>query len=314
MVSPALPILERVLTQVSRAVRGKEAETRLAVTCLVAGGHLLLEDVPGVGKTTLAEALARSFGLSFSRVQFTSDLLPADILGAQVLRPQTGSFEFRPGPIFRQLVLADELNRAPPRTQSALLEAMAQHQVSLDGVTHPLPEPFTVVATQNPEDLAGTFPLPDSQLDRFLFRVALGAPAPAVEAELLRTRGLEEPARNLAAVSSAEELQALRRAAAEVSLEPSVADYLVRVGLATREHPALERGASTRALLSLTAACRAHALWEGRGFVTPGDVQAVAVPALAHRVLLRNSVPGQYARAEAGHLVRELLATVPVPR
>ena len=314
MSSPARPALERVLAQVSRAVRGKEAEARLAVTCLVAGGHLLLEDVPGVGKTTLAEALARSFGLSFARVQFTSDLLPADILGAQVLKPQTGAFEFRPGPLFRQVVLADELNRAPPRTQSALLEAMAQRQVSLDGVTHPLPAPFSVIATQNPEDLAGTFPLPDSQLDRFLFRLALGPPAPAVEAELLRTRGLEEPARGLSAVSSAEELQALQRAAAEVAMEASVSEYLVRLGQATREHPQLERGTSTRALLSLAAACRAHALWEGRTFVTPGDVQAVAVPALAHRVLLRSAVPGQYGRAEAGHLLRELLATVPVPR
>jgi len=314
MSPPARPALERVLAQVSRAVRGKEAEARLAVTCMVAGGHLLLEDVPGVGKTTLAESLARSFGLSFSRVQFTSDLLPADILGAQVLKPQTGAFEFRPGPLFRQLVLADELNRAPPRTQSALLEAMAQHQVSLDGVTHPLPSPFSVIATQNPEDLAGTFPLPDSQLDRFLFRLALGAPSPAVEAELLRTRGLEEPARGLAAVSNPEELQALQRAAAEVTLEASVAEYLVRLGQATREHPQLERGASTRALLSLAAASRAHALWEGRGFVTPGDVQAVAVPALAHRVLLRSAVPGQHARAEAGHLVREILSRVAVPR
>lgn len=314
MSSPLRPALDRVLAHVSRAVRGKEGEARLAVTCLVAGGHLLLEDVPGVGKTTLAEALARSFGLSFARVQFTSDLLPADILGAQVLRPQTGAFEFRPGPLFHQLVLADELNRAPPRTQSALLEAMAQRQVSLDGVTHTLPSPFSVIATQNPEDLAGTFPLPDSQLDRFLFRLALGHPAPGVEADLLRTRGLEDPARSLEPVSSPEELGALQRAAAEVTLESSVADYVVRLGQATREHGGLERGTSTRALISLAAAARAHALWEGRGFVTPGDVQAVAVPALAHRVLLRSSVPGQYARAEAGHLLREILATVPVPR
>lgn len=312
--SPAQGILERVSKNLSRAVLGKEDKTRLSITCLVARGHLLLEDVPGVGKTTLAEAMARSFGLSFARVQFTSDLMPSDILGAQIFKQQTSAFEFRPGPLFHQLVLADELNRAPPRTQSALLEAMAQGQMSLDGVTHTLPAPFTVIATQNPEDLAGTFPLPDSQLDRFLFRLSLGHPSADVEVSLLQDRGIQEPVRALSAVSSPEELMQLQKAASEVTLEGSVAEYVVRIANATREHPEIERGASTRAALSLVAACRAHALWEGRSFVTPGDVRAVLVPALAHRLLLRSAVPGQFSRAEAGHLLEEILRKTPLPR
>src|SRR6478672_4212960 len=200
--APEQAILERVLSNLGRAVLGKDDRSRLAITCLVARGHLLLEDIPGVGKTTLAEALAKSFGLSFARVQFTSDLMPSDILGAQIFKQQTGSFEFRKGPLFHQLVLADELNRAPPRTQSALLEAMAQGQVSLDGTTHVLPRPFTVIATQNPVDLAGTYPLPDSQLDRFLMRLAIGHPSAELESRLLVQRGAADPVRSLQACAS----------------------------------------------------------------------------------------------------------------
>lgn len=307
-------LLEKIAQNLGRVVLGKEDRARLAVTCLVARGHLLLEDVPGVGKTTLAEAVARSFGLSFARIQFTSDLMPSDILGAQIFRQQTSSFEFRPGPLFHQLVLADELNRAPPRTQSALLEAMAQGQVSMDGVTHALPKPFAVVATQNPEDLAGTFPLPDSQLDRFLFRLTVGHPSPEVEAKLLISRGMDEPVRAMTAACSPTDLLELQRAATEVSVDPSIADYVVRLASATREHPEIERGASTRAALSLVAACRAQALWEGRSFVTPADVREVIVPALAHRLLLRAAVPGQYSRAEAGHLLEEIVKATPLPR
>lgn len=312
--TPSQAILERVAQNLSRAVLGKDDKTRLAVTSLVARGHLLLEDAPGVGKTTLAEALARSFGLSFARIQFTSDLMPSDILGAQIFKQQTGTFEFRAGPLFQQLVLADELNRAPPRTQSALLEAMAQGQVSMDGVTHTLPEPFLVVATQNPEDLAGTFPLPDSQLDRFLFRLSIGHPSADVEVSLLQDRGIQEPVKTLPAVSSPTELLALQREAAAVTLETSVAEYVVRIANATREHPEIERGISTRAALSLVAACRAYALWEGRSFVTPGDVRSVVVPALAHRLLLRAAVPGQFSRAESGHLLEEIVRKLPLPR
>lgn len=304
----------RVEQNLGRAVLGKDDEIRLVVTCMVARGHLLLEDVPGVGKTTLAEAVARTFNLSFARVQFTSDLLPADILGGQLFRQETATFEFRKGPLFHQLVLADELNRAPPRTQSALLEAMAQGQVSMDGVTWQLPQPFSVVATQNPSDLAGTYPLPDSQLDRFLMRLSLGHPGAAIEAQLLQSRSMAEPLRTLAAVSSPEELLALQAAASRARVSEDVAAYAVRLGEATRTHPDVERGASTRALLSLMDAARAHALREARDFVTPGDLRAVLVPCLSHRLLLRSAVMGTFSRDEAAHIVGEIIRAVPEPR
>jgi MoxR-like ATPase len=306
--------MERIAANLSRAVQGKEAQARLAVTSLVAGGHLLLEDVPGVGKTTLAEALARSCSLSFARIQFTADLMPADILGAQIFHAQSATFTFRPGPIFRQLVLADELNRAPPRTQSALLEGMAQGQVSLDGTTHALPTPFTVVATQNPVDFSGTYPLPDSQLDRFLMRLSLGHPAAEVEARLLTTRGATPPVELLEPVSGPEEIAALRAFAAELKLDDAVAAYIVALARATREHGDIERGASTRAVLALGMAARAHALWESRDFVTPGDVRAVLVPCLSHRLLLRSAVQGAFSRDEAAHLLEEVARKVPAPR
>lgn len=306
--------MERIAANLSLAVQGKEPQARLAVTCMVAGGHLLLEDVPGVGKTTLAEALARSCRLSFSRIQFTADLMPADILGAQIFHAQSASFSFRQGPIFRQLVLADELNRAPPRTQSALLEGMAQGQVSLDGTTHALPTPFTVVATQNPVDFSGTYPLPDSQLDRFLMRLSLGHPSPEVEARLLTERGVTPPVDLLEPVTGPEELAALRTYVSALKLDGAVADYAVRLARATREHGDIERGASTRAVLALGAASRAQALWEGRDFVTPGDVRAVMVPCLSHRLLLRSAVQGASARDEAAHLLEEISRKVVAPR
>ncbi len=314
--SPAVArdTVERVASHLSRAVQGKDAEVRLAVTCVVAGGHLLLEDVPGVGKTTLVEAIARAFALSSARIQFTADLMPADILGAQVFHAQSATFTFRQGPLFRQLVLADELNRAPPRTQSALLEAMAQGQVSLDGATWHLPRPFTVVATQNPVDFSGTYPLPDSQLDRFLMRLSLGHPAPEVEARLLTTREASTPVETMEAVSSPEELSALRTLVAAQRMDDAVAEYVVRLAQATRSHGDIERGASTRAVLALGMAARAHALWEARDFVTPGDVRAVLGPSLAHRLLLRSANPGAYSRDEAIHLLEEISRKVPAPR
>lgn len=313
-VASARAVLERIARNLSRVVQGKERETRLAATCMVAGGHLLLEDVPGVGKTTLAEGLARSCSLSYSRVQFTADLMPTDILGTQVFHAASATFSFRPGPLFRQLVLADELNRAPPRTQSALLEAMAQGQVSLDGTTHPLPRPFTVVATQNPVDFSGTYPLPDSQLDRFLMRVSLGHPAPEVEAQLLSHGSTAPTLATLEGVTTPEELAGVRELTGGQQLNGAVADYIVRLAQATRAHGDVERGASTRATLALASASRGWALWEGREFVTPGDVQAVLVPVLAHRLLLRSSVQGAYSREETGHLLQELLRRVAAPR
>lgn len=306
-------LLERLQSHLGTIVLGKPEQIRLALTCLVARGHLLLEDVPGVGKTTLAEGLARSFALSFSRVQFTADLLPSDILGTQVFLQAQGKFEFRPGPVFHQVVLADELNRAPPRTQSALLEAMGQGQVSLDGVTHPLPQPFAVIATQNPLDLSGTYPLPDSQLDRFLLRLSLGHLDPAVESKLLvERRG--DPLHGFAPLADPAALAGLQAAADQVQVSPDVADYAVRLAGATREHADIERGVSTRAVLSLMSAARAHALWEARDFVSPGDLRAVLVPSLSHRLLLRTSTQGAFARDEAAHLLGEIARRVPAPR
>jgi MoxR-like ATPase len=313
-VPQARDAMERVAQSLQKVVLGKAHQTRLAVTCLLARGHLLLEDVPGVGKTTLAEAVARSCALSFARVQFTADLMPADILGAQVFIAQSATFQFRPGPIFHQLVLADELNRAPPRTQSALLEAMAQGQVTQDGATHPLPQPFAVIATQNPADFSGTYPLPDSQLDRFLMRLSLGHPPPEVERALLQSRGLQNPLHALSAVVSAEDLLDLQKRAAEVKVDEAVAGYAVRLATATREHAEIERGASTRAVLALMASARAHALWDGRDFATPGDVKAMVVPTLSHRLLLRSAVQGHFARDEAAHLLEEISRKVPPPR
>ncbi len=309
----AQELLSRLHRHLGQVVLGKPEQTRLALTCLAARGHLLLEDVPGVGKTTLAEGLARGFALSFARVQFTADLLPSDILGAQIFVQQSAKFEFRPGPIFHQVVLADELNRAPPRTQSALLEAMAQGQVSLDGVTHHLPQPFTVIATQNPIDLSGTYPLPDSQLDRFLMRLSLGHLPPEVETDLLMARRVD-PLSGFKPIASAAELEGLHQAADAVQVSRDIADYAVRLAGATRTHAEIERGASTRAVLSLIAAARAHALWEARDFVTPGDVRAVVGPALSHRLLLRSSVHGVFAREEAGHLIDEIVKRLPAPR
>ncbi|MGQ0504626.1 MAG: AAA family ATPase [Myxococcaceae bacterium] len=306
--------MERIAQNLSSVVKGKRTQVELAVTSIVARGHLLLEDVPGVGKTTLAEAMARSFNLSFARVQFTADLLPSDILGAQIYSPQNGTFSFRKGPLFHQLVLADELNRAPPRTQSALLEAMAQQQVSMDGVTHPLPEPFAVVATQNPADFSGTYPLPDSQLDRFLMRVSLGHPGKEIEAELLRTRKVADPLRSLEPVSSPEELASLQKCAAEVNVDEAVAAYVVELAHASRTHADVERGASTRGVLALMSAAKTYALWNERDFVTPHDVRTVLAPVLAHRLLLRSAASGTFSREEAGHLLEEIARKLPAPK
>jgi MoxR-like ATPase len=306
--------LVRVADTLSGVVAGKQRQIELALTCLVAGGHLLIEDVPGVGKTTLAEALARTLGLSFARIQFTADLMPADVTGVQVFSAATATFQFRPGPVFRSLVLADELNRAPPRTQSALLEAMGHGHVTVDGVTHSLSRPFLVVATQNPLDLSGTYPLPDAQLDRFLLRLTLGHPPPEVETALLVSRGLRHPLEGLHPVLDADQVLRLQARASEAHVDERIAAYAVALVTATRGHPQLERGASTRAALSLMAAAKAHALWEGRDFVTPGDVAALVAPALAHRVALASGAQGAAAREEASELLSELVRQTPAPR
>jgi MoxR-like ATPase len=277
--------LPAAIEQVNGVLLGKGREVRLAFATLIAGGHLLVEDLPGMGKTTLAHALAATLGLGFSRIQFTSDLLPSDIVGLSIYERERGAFTFHPGPIFAEVVMADEINRATPKTQSALLEAMAEQQVTVDGETHRLPDPFVVIATQNPVDLAGTFPLPDSQLDRFLMRLTLGYPDPASEREMLKEpdrRGLID---RLAPKLDAERLRALRAAVARITQSPALVDNVQRLLAASRAAPGIAVGLSPRAGLALLAAARALALIDGRDHALPEDVQEAFVAVAAHRIV-----------------------------
>jgi len=308
----ATQLSQRLVQNVSLVVRGKEEVIKLAVVSLLARGHLLLEDVPGVGKTTLARALAASIGISFRRLQCTSDLMPTDVLGGNVFNQLKGTFEFRPGPIFTQVLLADEVNRTTPKTQSALLEAMDERQVSIDGETHILEDPFFVVATQNPQEFYGTYPLPESQLDRFLIRLSIGYPPPGVERDVLTRRGAD-PVQKLDAVMSAGELRHVQQAVDAVRVDDSVLDYLHRIVIATRNTPLLSVGASTRGALGFERATRARALVEGRSFVLPDDVKALAGPVLAHRVKVAGGVAGTTVRDDAQRVIRELLTVVAVP-
>ena len=277
---------QQLLEAASRIILGKEHELRLALTCAVAGGHLLIEDVPGVGKTTLAHVIARLIGLHYQRIQFTSDLLPADILGVSVFDRDNSAFRFHPGPVFAQLILADEINRATPKTQSALLEAMEEQQVTADGQTFTLPAPFFVIATQNPTTQIGTFPLPESQLDRFLMRIRLGYPAPAAERALLMGEDRRELLQRSAAVITPQDLVDLQRDARQVQVAERLADYVHRLLAATRQSPAFSAGLSPRAGLALLAAARAWALIDGRDHVLPEDVQAVFEAVAGHRLHL----------------------------
>jgi MoxR-like ATPase len=290
---------------------GKPEAIRLAVVGLLARGHLLIEDVPGVGKTTLAAALARSIGVGFQRIQFTSDMLPSDILGVTVWEPTRGEFVFKPGPLFTNVVLADEINRTTPKTQSSLLEAMNEAQVSLDHSTHPLPRPFMVLATQNPLEYEGTHPLPESQLDRFLLRIRIGYPVASDEKAILRGGGALAP-ESLAPVVTAAEVVSLQEQVDHVRADESVLDYLMALVEATRHSPLLRLGVSPRGSLALLRAARARALADGREFLVPDDLKALAVPALAHRVLLRAASGGGESGAEA--VVSALADSVPVPR
>jgi MoxR-like ATPase len=296
--------IEAILAQLNRVILGKDAQIRLCLTCLLARGHLLIEDIPGVGKTTLAHALAKSLGLSFQRVQFTSDLLPADVLGVSIFDRETGKFRFQRGPIFSQLVLADEINRASPKAQSALLEAMEEHQVTLDGQSMALPEPFFVIATQNPQDQVGTFPLPESQLDRFLMRVHLGYPAPAAERELLSGLDRRDLVHTLDAVASPDNLHELQRAVQEVHVAPALLDYVQALVAHTRRAPGVNAGLSPRAAIGLLRAARAFALIGGRQAVIPEHVQAVFAAVVEHRVRQRGNDDA---------VVTRLLEAVPVP-
>ena len=284
--------LHAAIAQVNKVLLGKARQVKLAFACLIAGGHLLLEDVPGVGKTTLAHALAASFALEFQRVQFTSDLLPSDIIGVSMYERETGQFRFHPGPVFAGLLLADEINRATPKTQSALLEAMAERQVTVDGQTHTLPDPFFVVATQNPLDLAGTFPLPDSQLDRFMLRISLDYPDASAERELLIGSDRRDLLTQLTPQLDAGNLAALLRQSNAVTASPALLDYLQALLAASRRHPDIRVGLSPRAVLSLLASARAWAMLSDRGHVLPEDLQALFVPLAAHRLVAARGASG----------------------
>jgi MoxR-like ATPase len=298
--------LGEAIAQVNALVLGKPQEIRLAFAALLSGGHLLIEDQPGLGKTTLAHALAVTLGLRFERVQFTSDLMPSDILGVSVYDAGSARFEFHPGPVFAQVLLADEINRAPPRTQSALLEAMAEQQVSIDGTTHALPRPFFVIATQNPVDLAGTYPLPDSQLDRFLLRLSLGYPGEAAERELLTGADRRELIAKATPRLGPESVLELREASDRVHASDALLDYVQAVARASREAGRYQAGLSPRAGIALLRAARAHALLLGRAHVVPEDVQALFIPVAAHR--LAPDVDAGDGRA----LAKAVLHAVPV--
>lgn len=304
-------LLAKLQANIASVFLGKPDVIRLAMVALLADGHLLLEDVPGVGKTLLGKAVARSLGCSFNRIQFTPDLLPGDLIGTSVYDQQSGKFVFQAGPIFAQVILADEINRATPRTQSALLEAMAEKQVSFDGQTRRLGPPFLVLATQNPYEFEGTYPLPESQLDRFLLRVRVGYPDRAVERDIFTQHRQGEPVEQLQAVLNPSEVMELQKHTRSIKVESPIADYILNLVHGTRTHPEVRLGASTRGALALYRAVQALAMISGREYAIPDDVKALAEAALAHRLMTRAWDQG--GRDDAGPIIRDLLSKVPVP-
>lgn len=304
-------LLAGICSSVGRVIQGKPEAIELLLLAVLAGGHALVEDVPGVGKTTLAKALARVFQVGFSRVQFTPDLLPTDILGSLVLDPAAGSFSFHRGPIFTNVLLADEINRASPRTQSALLEAMNEAQVTVDGTTYPLAPPFFVFATQNPHEFSGTYPLPEAQLDRFLIRVAIGYPNEQDELSMLYARQRDEPLDRLVALATKDDLAAIQAAVRDVEVKPAVARYLLSVVAATREHKDVALGASPRGTLSLFRAAQARAYMRGRGYVSPDDVQTLSASVLGHRITL--TPEARYGGRDTGWVLRDIVQNLRVP-
>lgn len=306
------PEVAQLIQNVESAVLGKTEAVQLSLIALLAQGHLLIEDAPGVGKTSLAKAIARSVNCKFTRLQFTPDMLPSDILGSSVFLANLGQFEFRRGPLFTNVLLADEINRTTPRTQSALLEAMNEGQVSIEGTTHPLDPPFFVIATQNPFEFEGTFPLPENQLDRFMLCISIGYPDFDVEKQVLASHRAGEPVETLEPVLDAAQLSELQKQVREVRVDDAISDYLLRIVAATREHAELTLGVSTRGALTLSRATQARAFLENRDYVTPDDVKQLAVPVLAHRVVCRGLVrEGQRDRARG--VIRQILDDTRVP-
>jgi MoxR-like ATPase len=301
----------KLRANIGRVIIGKDAEIDLLLSALLCEGHVLLEDVPGIGKTTLAKALARSLDCRFARIQFTADLLPSDIIGINLFNQQKSRFEVRPGPIVTQILLADEINRAGPRTQAALLEAMEERQVTIEQERIALPRPFLVIATQNPVELAGTFPLPEAQLDRFLMRIALGYPSEADERGMLRRFREESPLDTLEPVTGMDEIETIQRAIRTVHLEPVIEEYIVRLVRATREHAAIELGASPRAALALYHASQAWAAMQGRSYVLPDDAKRLAPVILTHRLILRAQT--NLRGVDVRDILAEVIGQVPVP-
>jgi MoxR-like ATPase len=304
-------IAERVIANVEKVIIGKEHEVRLALIALLCQGHVLIEDVPGVGKTILARSIATSTGCNFRRIQFTPDLLPSDVSGVSIYNQKDGDFEFRPGPIIAQVVLADEINRATPKTQSSLLEAMEERQVTVDGVTHKMPEPFIVLATQNPIEYEGTFPLPEAQLDRFLLRIHLGYPTMTDEVLIMEGQQRQHPIDALTRVTDPGEILSMQRAVKDIYVDPLIKQYIVSVVDATRRHGSVYLGASPRGSLALYRTCQARALLDGRDFVVPDDVKELAYATLGHRIIVSPSA--RVKNVTAKEVVDQALDKIPVP-
>jgi MoxR-like ATPase len=303
--------VQRVVANVERVIVGKAESVAFSLIAVICHGHVLIEDVPGVGKTVLTKAIARSIGCTFKRIQFTPDLLPSDITGVSIYNQKSGNFEFRPGPIMAQIVLADEVNRATPKTQSALLEAMEESQVTVDGVTYHLPEPFMVMATQNPIEYEGTFPLPEAQLDRFMMTIKLGYPKPADEVNILDSHQLRHPLDDLSQIMTADELVLIQQQVKSIHVDPSIREYIVAIATATRSHTNIYLGVSPRGSLALFRASQALAGMRGRGYVIPDDVKLLAKPTLAHRIIV---TPAARVRAiSSTAILDEILQSVPVP-
>ena len=304
-------VAERVANNVEQVIIGKRRAVDLLLVALLCRGHVLLEDVPGVGKTVLAKSIARSIGCSFKRIQFTPDLLPSDVTGVSIFNQQTSQFEFRPGPVIAQIVLADEINRATPKTQSALLESMEERQITVDGIAHPLPEPFIVLATQNPIEYEGTFPLPEAQLDRFMLRIHLGYPEKTEELRILDSQRQQHPLDTLGQVLSAETLMDMQQKIKDVYVDDAIKEYIVALTTATRHHDDVYLGASPRGSLALYRTAQAAAAIRGRDYVTPDDVKALAEPVLGHRLIINPAA--RMRNVQAPVVIDDVLSAVPVP-